>query len=93
MDTPKRERMFELVEQWKASTLTQKAFCEPYNLKVATFAYWVARHRECHQESPGGFLELTHARTGPAEITYPNGVRISVSASDMAGIARLIHLW
>ncbi|MFU8861657.1 MAG: IS66 family insertion sequence element accessory protein TnpA [Cyclonatronaceae bacterium] len=30
MDTPKRERMFDLVEQWKASSLSQKAFCEHY---------------------------------------------------------------
>ncbi|MFU8861135.1 MAG: IS66 family insertion sequence element accessory protein TnpA [Cyclonatronaceae bacterium] len=85
--------MFALVEQWNAGTSGQKEFCQEHNVKLSTFQYWIGKYRKSEQGSPGGFLELTHARSGQAEITYPNGVRISVSASDMAGIARLIHLW
>src|SRR5690625_6496189 len=75
----KTQRMFTLVEQWKQSGITRKEFCRQADIKVGTFAYWVAKYKEDNQQSdPGGFVRV-EASAQPAsrvEITYPNGVMI-----------------
>src|SRR5690606_21804395 len=74
----KRERMLSMVEDWKASGLTQKAFSALHGIKVATFGYWVARSKEL---DGGDFILLTSGsarRSEPIEIIYPTGVRLKV---------------
>src|SRR5690625_5770304 len=72
----KTQRMFTLVEQWKQSGITRKEFCRQADIKVGTFAYWVAKYKKDNQQSdPGGFVRV-EASAQPAsrvEITYPNG--------------------
>jgi len=100
MDTNKTEKMFVLVDQWKASGMTQKAFCQQIfcqqiELKVATFAYWVAKKKRT-EEPAGGFalVELTGASSGrQVEITYPNGVRLLLGHGDLALIGQLINFY
>ena len=93
--------MFTLVEQWQAGTMSRKQFCENHNIALSTFAYWFGQYRrenEVQQESvgfvridPQGLVRVQGR--SDVELIYPNGVRISISGSDLSGIAQLIHLW
>ena len=38
-----RERMFELIEQWQQSGLSQKAFCEQHSIRYYVFHYWYCK--------------------------------------------------
>jgi hypothetical protein len=38
--------MFELVEQWQQSGKSQHQFSAEHNIKLATFSYWVKKHRQ-----------------------------------------------
>jgi len=87
--------MFSLVDQWKTSKMTQQQFCAKHDLKVGTFAYWVARHKQAGSEnSAGGFVGVDVSgltEEAPVRIAYPNGVVVSCPAS-LPLISRLIHL-
>lgn len=83
--------MLSLVEDWKASGLTQKAFSALHGIKVATLGYWVARSKEV---DGGSFIPITGGSgrsSEPIEIIYPTGVRLRVEAN-LALIAQLIRL-
>lgn len=87
--------MFALVNKWKISDKTQKQFCAEHDLKVGTFAYWVARHKQAGSEKPaGGFVGVDVsglAESTPVRIAYPNGVVVSCPAN-LPLISQLIHL-
>lgn len=91
----KAETMFSLVEQWNASKMTQQQFCAEHDLKVRTFAYWVARHKQARAgKSAGGFVGVDVCgldESALVRIAYPNGVVVSCPASPPL-ISRLIHL-
>lgn len=87
----KREKMLSMVEDWKASGLTQKTFSALHGIKVATLGYWVARSKEPEGHN---FIPITDSlRKGSqqVEIIYPTGVRLRVE-NDLALIAQLIRL-
>ncbi|WP_374163617.1 helix-turn-helix domain-containing protein [Arcticibacter sp. MXS-1] len=88
-----RERMKAEVARWRESGLTQKEFSRQLGMKVATFAYWVSRSKE--SEKKKGFLPLVPVAGSveAVEVSYPNGVRIKVPASDLKTISQLIHLY
>ena len=50
----KREKMFTLVEDFRASGLTGKAFCQTHGIVTSTLYYWVKKFNE--SASPGGFV-------------------------------------
>lgn len=91
----KTEKMFALVDQWKESGKTQKAFCEEINLKVGTFAYWVAKKKRSDQASAGGFalVDVAGQTNGRMEIQYPNGVKVAAEQWDLNLICQLINLY
>lgn len=94
MNKNKAETMLALVEQWKQSGKSQQTFCAQHNLKVSTFGYWVARKKRS-QTQPGGFGLIDVTGTSSDDqvgITYPNGVKLTVSARDLELISRLIQL-
>jgi len=90
----KAEKMFALVDQWKESGQTQKAFAEQAGIKAATFAYWVGRKKRSEQGSRGGFarVDVSGGATGRLEIHYPNGVKVSAEQWDLKLISQLIAL-
>lgn len=47
-DQDKTTRMFELVEQWQQSGMSQKTFILEHDVKLATFGYWVKKYRQHH---------------------------------------------
>ncbi len=62
-----RARWYEYIEHWKKSHLTQQAFCEQHQLRLASFRRWrgiVARESEPAPSSAMTFL--------PVHITGPN---------------------
>ncbi len=46
-------RMLALVDQWLESGQSQKAFAGQQGIKLATFAYWVKKHKQQHQALNG----------------------------------------
>src|SRR5690625_5569273 len=80
MEKTKAEKMYALIDQWRASGKTQKVFCGEHDIKVGTFAWWVARKKR-DESLDSGFALVDMAGqpgSGKVEITYPNGVRISL---------------
>jgi hypothetical protein len=54
-----RQEMFEVIELWKQSGLSQRAFCEQQSLKFHTFYYWYKRHKQQNSNnSEAAFLKL-----------------------------------
>lgn len=47
-DQDKTTSMFELIEQWQQSGLSQKQFIIEHDIKLATFGYWVKKYRQHH---------------------------------------------
>jgi len=91
-----QEEMYKGIEKWQSSGLTQLQFCKQENLAKATFRYWLIKYRKdkgvYHRSLekpvktfiPIDLPEPTESpalNIGPIEITYPNGVKLSCSAS------------
>lgn len=84
--------MLALVQTWRASGLSKKAFCARHHIKSGTFSYWVAKEKSL-RDTPG-FVRLdTSLPDTPYQITYPNGVKLQIPGTDLAMLSRLIHLF
>lgn len=71
----KRKKRFALVEAWRESGQTIKAFRADKEVRPATFNYWRQKYRQ--ENSP--FTEVNPQTPGsshPVEFIYPSGVRI-----------------
>ena len=102
--TPRAQAMFEVIERYQASGLTQKAFCQSEALALSTFQYWLARYRKHHrsaqqQDSRHLFVELKAEAPHIASdnngvvISYPNGVEVRLAATvELAVLKALIAL-
>lgn len=93
--TKKEERMFALVDAWRESNKKRKVFCDEHRIKVSTFGYWVTRKTKA-ERSGGGFLPIDVSGSSQTvtsvDIHYPNGIRLSLPAGDVALISKLIRL-
>ncbi len=76
----RREKMFQLVEQWQLSGQSQKAFTEAHGMKLFTFRYWVQKQRE-QPGSTGAFIQLGSQATNGISIRYPNGTELQLPAT------------
>ncbi len=82
MDTTTREQnrtaMFGLIEQYKASGLSQKRFCQEHTIAISQFYYWHKRYRESQAEQGFVPVKIFSGRNkipvANLEIQYPNGV-------------------
>ena len=104
--TPRAQVMFPIIEKYLASGMTQRAFCQTENLKLATLQKWLGKYRETQkatsQPEAAAFITLPQAsdsawRAQPAEtictITYPHGVSVCLTGSpDAFLIGQLIQL-
>ncbi len=97
MNSEKAQRMFALIDQWRASGQRRDEFCQQHQIKVSTFSYWVTRKNRADKESPGGFVRIETSGSSPSqdlvEIIYPNGVRLSVAGTNRSLISQLIRIW
>ena len=54
----KNQSMCAFVKRWQQSGKTQKQFSEENHIKLATFIYWIQKHRQNKDTEPG-FATLT----------------------------------
>ncbi len=77
-----RQQMFEMIEQWKQSGLTQKVFCERQAIKHHSFYYWYKRYSQQHPDiilKSSSFVKLQIEKTSGtplAEVHFPDGIRL-----------------
>ncbi len=77
-----RQQMFELIEQWKQSGLSQNAFCEQQSIRFHKFYYWYKCYRSQHETIDNNserFVKLKIEKPAVAssvEIHFPEGVRV-----------------
>ena len=94
MREQKAEEMFALVEDWRQSGQTQKAFCQERGCPVSRFYYWLKKYRSTVEDA-GDFIDVLG--TMPAghgiEIRYPNGITLSLPAGiGMGYLLRLVGM-
>jgi hypothetical protein len=74
----KQVQMFDLVERWRGSGLSQVAFAESHGIKLATFRYWIAKSQ---QQAGSDFVPLSfssiQSQGAVIQLRYPNGVELS----------------
>lgn len=77
-----RRQMFEMIERWQHSGLSQKSFCEKESIKFYTFYYWYKLYRQQAEipDRKSGFVQLEiEKKTAAAalvEIHFPGEVRL-----------------
>ena len=75
-----RQQMFQIIEQWKQSGLSQNAFCEQRSIRFHKFYYWYKCYRSQYEkvdDNGEGFVRLKIEKQLPAssvEIHFPGGV-------------------
>jgi hypothetical protein len=94
-----RQKMFDLIGQWKTSELSQKAFCLQHQVPYGLFHYWYKRYREVHNAAgPMGssFIPLqidpVTVLTGGShyELIYPDGRRLLFHQPVDAGFLKAV---
>jgi len=89
--TARRQEMFGLVEQYRSSGLSSKAFCERQGLKATTFGWWVSEYRRAHGPSVAverapSFVAVAGSVTSEAvEYRYADGATVRIPAALGAG--------
>lgn len=82
--------MFPIVEAWRDSGLSKRAFCEERGIEKSAFSYWSKRYKEGNHT--GGFIPISF--NGPdedkqfIEIQYPNGIVLRLPANTPASLVR-----
>jgi transposase-like protein len=93
----REEQMFSLIEKCNESGLSNKQFCEEYDLPQHLFYYWQNKHRSKNSEGEAGFVPVNlngrNKVSGSIEIHYPNGVRLQLpEGTGMSMVKSLIGL-
>ncbi len=81
----KSQQMLALVNQWKESGLSRKAFADQKDINYHTFLYWLKKHQ---QEPEDNFIELPSFYTGQICISYPNGIEMRIPVGVSADYVR-----
>ncbi len=86
----KATRMLAMVDQYRASGLTQEQFSREKGIAISVLRYWLAKLR---QENNGpGFIQLDGIIQQEYRIVYPNGIELYVpSQTPIAHIQQLIQ--
>ncbi|MDX2249191.1 MAG: transposase [Bacteroidia bacterium] len=53
-----RSEWLALVENWKQSGQSQRAYCESHGVNAATFSYWRGQYLRDGSKTPAGFVAL-----------------------------------
>jgi hypothetical protein len=86
----RREQLLSLVGDYHRSGMTQKEFCRDAGIGPAKLNYWIAKSREGSE--PSGFVALRAACRKEITLEYPSGVKITLEASDLSLVSRLVKL-
>jgi hypothetical protein len=74
-----KQQMFDNIDQWQQSGLTQKAFCQQVNLAYHIFHYWYKRYRITESKPASSFIKLgvsSPSATSHTELLLPDGKRL-----------------
>ncbi len=92
----KQKIMYGHVERWKQSGLTQSEYCASVGIKLATFSYWVTKHKnESFNSSSSSFITISKEQKTEGkdyEIVYPNGVTLRLNRSSLLELSALLKL-
>ena len=58
--------------------MDREQFCKEHDVTLATFSYWRTKYRKSQQPPVRLFSELQPEILDKIEITYPNGVKVSL---------------
>ena len=75
-----QQQMFDYINQWQQSGMTQKVFCGQVNLAYHVFHYWYKRYR-ITESKPASFIKLgvsTPCVSSSIELVLPDGKRLLV---------------
>lgn len=87
------EEMFDLIDQWEASKLTQSAFCESHELSMSTFTYWRGKYLDSKNDETSDFVKLEPEWSSSLEVVYPNGVKVRLpERTSLSEVRILIQL-
>ena len=81
-DSEVRQQMFELIEQWKQSGLSQNAFCERQSIRFHKFYYWYKCYRKQYDMADNNSVDFVKLKVeepraaSSVEIHFPGGVRV-----------------
>lgn len=93
----KTEKMFSLIDEYRASGCSMRDFAEARGIKLSTFTYWARKKKQAKTGNPmGKFIPLTVKSADIAssiEIVYPNGVRIITWQTNIAKVQQLVKLY
>ena len=107
MATPFQKRIrrrHALVESFRASGMTRKAFCQRNKIALSTLAWWLRKLRDGQTDSPDStagktlplFIPITHERSvanvGGIELHFPDGRKlilpVTTETNDVIRIVR-----
>lgn len=74
-----QQQMFNHIEQWQNSGLSQKTFCQQINLAYNSFHYWYRRYRLKEGRPASAFIKLgvsPVAASSHMELIMPDGKRL-----------------
>lgn len=74
-----QQQMFEYIDQWQQSGLTQKSFCQKVNLSYHIFHYWYKRYRDKSIKPSSSFIKLDVSAmsvAAHAELILADGKRL-----------------
>jgi hypothetical protein len=74
-----QQQMFDYIDQWQQSGLTQKAFCERVTLAYHIFHYWYKRYRVAESKPAPSFIKLgvsSPSIFAHTELVLPDGKRL-----------------
>ncbi len=89
--------MFPLIKVWEKSGLHKKRFCKEYQIPEHLFYYWYRKYLQNNESTIEGFVPVklnnNESITGSFEVSYPNGVRVSLpTGTNFSDIKSLIEL-
>jgi hypothetical protein len=74
-----KQQMFDNIDRWQQSGMTQKAFCQQVNLAYHVFHYWYRRYRITESKPASSFIRLgvcTPSASSSIELVLPDGKRL-----------------
>ena len=83
-DQQTQQQMLSMIESWKQSGLSQKAYCEQNNIRYYVFHYWYKRYKDMQvPQQDKGFVPLNvkpslsfDPYSAAIEVLLPDGKRI-----------------
>lgn len=89
----KSDQMFDMVERWQASGLSQTRFALQEGCHLAKLGYWIKRHRSSQIET-SAFVQIGGLPESSIHLRLPNGIEISLPAqTSVAYLKSLVQIF